>query len=113
MLQEMSNLKQPSLAGRAVLALLLMVGFYALAQGASVLGTALAVALIRQGWLLRAEPGERVTLEQGGVVVAPFSLFDELEQKKTTGDEWRRLCAGAGISDLNLAAMTDEGARKS
>lgn len=69
-----------------------------------VLGAALAVALLRRGWTLRAEPGDPVTLEQGGVVLSPFSLFGDLEEQRMTAEQWVALCARAGISDLDLGA---------
>jgi len=83
------------------------------AHGASILGASLAVALVRKGWTLHAEPGDRVTVEQGGVVVAPFSLFDDLAGSKLTVDQWRTLCSGAGISDLDLAAVSADEAKAS
>jgi hypothetical protein len=43
------------------------------------------------------------------VVVAPFSLFDDLAESKLTADQWRTLCSGAGISDLDLTAVSEEG----
>jgi Zn-dependent protease with chaperone function len=82
------------------------------AHGATVLGAALAVSLVQRGWSLHADPGERVTLEQGGVSVSPFTLFDDLAEKRLTVDQWRATCAGAGISDLDLAAVSEEGAKK-
>jgi heat shock protein HtpX len=82
------------------------------AHGASVLGAALAVALVRRGWSLHADPGDRVTLEQGGASVSPFTLFDDLAEKTMTVDQWRALCTGAGISDLDLATPSDEGSGK-
>jgi hypothetical protein len=69
-----------------------------------ILGAALAVALLRRGWSLRAEPGDPVTLEQGGVLLSPFSLFGDLEEKRMTPEQWVALCAQAGISDLDLGA---------
>lgn len=77
------------------------------ATGRSVLGGALAVALVRRGWTLKADPGDKVTVEQGGVVIAPFSLFGDVEEKKLTPEQWRATCEAAGISTLDLAATPD------
>jgi heat shock protein HtpX len=81
------------------------------AQGAVVLGAALVVALVRRGWALHADPGEPVTLDRGGVTISPFTLFSDLQEKKLTPDQWRQLCSRAGISDLDLTALSEEGGK--
>ena len=73
-------------------------------HGALVLGAVLAVALVKQGWALHAEPGDAVTLERDGVRITPFTLFGDLDEKKITPEDWRALCARAGISELDLVA---------
>jgi heat shock protein HtpX len=86
-------------------------GKEAQAHGAMVLGAALTVALVQRGWTLHADPGDRVTLDRGGVTVSPFMLFDDLKEKKLTTDQWRQLCSRAGIADLDLAALSEEGGK--
>jgi hypothetical protein len=67
------------------------------------LGASLVVALVSRGWTLHADPGDDVTLEHDGVVLSPFTLYSDLEEKKLTPDQWRALCIQAGIADLDLA----------
>jgi Zn-dependent protease with chaperone function len=72
-------------------------------RGVVALGASLVVALVSRGWTLRADPGDDVTLEHDGVVLSPFTLYSDLEEKKLTPDQWRALCVQAGIADLDLA----------
>ena len=66
---------------------------------------ALVVALSIRGFTLSALPGEQVTLTSGDLVIAPFSLLDDLKSGRLSESEWRERCARAGIEGLDLGAV--------
>lgn len=66
-----------------------------------VLAMALAVALSRQGWELRALPGE-LYLTRGDCRIEPFPVVGELADGKLTPEAWRQLCRRYQISDSDL-----------
>jgi heat shock protein HtpX len=73
-------------------------------QASILLGTALAVALNRQGWELRALPGDDVVCEHKGTLIKPFDIVPMLASGALTPEAWRDLCASSGIADLDLSA---------
>ena len=66
-------------------------------------GTALAVALARQGWTVDATPGIPITLRRGDDAVETFGVPRMLAEGKLTGDAWLQRCKELDIADLDLA----------
>jgi Zn-dependent protease with chaperone function len=71
-------------------------------RAVSVVGAALAVALVSRGWTLRADPGDDVMLQRGEFTVSPFRLFSDLQEKRLTSEQWRATCVAAQIADVDL-----------
>jgi hypothetical protein len=67
-------------------------------------GVALASALVRHGWSVRALPGEPITLSGPDGDFTPFGVTAELADRKADPGEWRERCHRLGIADLPLAA---------
>jgi hypothetical protein len=65
-------------------------------------GSALADALIKEGWIPEALPGETVNLDKGGIRFMPFDYAGQLADGKMAEERWRELCREAGISDLRF-----------
>ena len=68
-------------------------------------GAALTLLLVRQGFALDAPPGGPVILVRDGLRVEPFDL-----RARTIGsgaEQWRQLCAQAGIADVELGTVSD------
>jgi hypothetical protein len=65
-------------------------------------GTALAVALARQGWTLDTSPGAPVSLERDGYRIEPFAAVAKLGSGEPVADAWPAVCQQAGIADLAL-----------
>jgi heat shock protein HtpX len=70
----------------------------------SAVGMAVAVALLRRGFVIDTSPGATVRLIRGDERVEPFLLRDRLEN---AAGEWRELCERVGIATLDLARATD------
>jgi Zn-dependent protease with chaperone function len=68
-----------------------------------VIGSALVAALKREGWIVRANPGEAVTCTQGTKELQPFLLFSQLATQQTSAEQWKRICEENQISNLALA----------
>jgi len=51
-------------------------------QSSTILGVALAVALSRHGWTLRALPGEDVVCERKGTFIKPFDIVPKLSKRQ-------------------------------
>ena len=86
---------QSSLAGRAVVAVLLTIGFD---------GLALAVALAGQGWTCDTSPGAQVSLQKDENRIEPFVTVAKLASGELPADAWQALCDQVGIAGLPLAA---------
>lgn len=76
---------------------------------ASVIGSALAVALHRQGWELYALPGEEVYARQGEKTIKPFEAMQQLASGKLDAAAWRQQCADAGIANVDLGSIGTPG----
>lgn len=74
-------------------------------RAAGTLGAALAFALHRQGWELRALPGEDVCFARNDSVVKPFVVIRQLAGGELEPEAWRQQCAAAGIWELNLGVV--------
>ena len=70
---------------------------------ATTIGAALAIALIKRGWLLDVSPGAEVSLQLGEESIKPFAVFPQLVSGELAADAWRSQCAALGIGDVNLA----------
>ena len=64
-------------------------------------GAALAVLRAEKGCALRAPPGVSPGLKRDAVRVEPFDLRARLAGE-AAAEEWSRLCAEAGIGDVDL-----------
>jgi heat shock protein HtpX len=69
------------------------------------IGTALAVALQRQGGRMSCEVGEPVAFQFGETVIQPFSVVQELAEGELTADAWLEQCAQAGVTETDLGHM--------
>ena len=69
----------------------------------NVIGSALAAALYREGWVIKANPGEAVTCVQEAKELQPFLLFSQLAAQQTSAEQWKRICEENQISNLALA----------
>jgi heat shock protein HtpX len=65
-------------------------------------GSALAIAMIRMGWNIEVQPGERVSMEKGGLRFKPFEQVDKLAGGEIDEAAWCELCRDAGILDLRF-----------
>jgi Zn-dependent protease with chaperone function len=72
-------------------------------RGRAVLGGALTLCLVREGWSLNADPGAEVSVRRGADVLEPFDEVARLIDRKRSAEEWRSQCAALGIGELNLA----------
>ena len=64
-------------------------------------GSALGLALIRQGWTMHLRPGEHF-LRYGNEQLEPFKTVLELSEGTTSADAWRAKCERLGIADVPL-----------
>jgi hypothetical protein len=67
------------------------------------IGSALVSALKREGWSVKANPGEAVTCVKGKQELKPFLLFSDLVSRQTSAEQWQMLCEENQISGLALA----------
>jgi heat shock protein HtpX len=74
-------------------------------RAGQLLGMALGLALLENGWQLEAQPGS-LFLGKGADRINTSALVDELVEGKVSPEEWRRMCDEWGIADLALALPT-------
>lgn len=74
-----------------------------LGKAASVLGVALALALLRQGWTLEMGPGAKTILSKDNSNICPFEVPWQLMTRELTAAAWQQECHEAGIAELSLA----------
>jgi Zn-dependent protease with chaperone function len=72
-----------------------------------ILGCALAIALINQGWAVSALPGEVVVLSRDEASMKPFADLGRLARKEITPDDWKAMWAGLGLLDLDLGTLRE------
>jgi hypothetical protein len=75
-------------------------------QAVAILGVAIALALSRNGWELRALPGEDVICEHAETLINPFDIVPKLVSGELTPEAWQEFSVGAGIADLDLGSGT-------
>jgi len=67
------------------------------------LSSALALALVRNDWLVQTAPGERIVLRRGEQSLDIGELFSKLAAGSVSAEEWREWCVNAGIGGTALA----------
>jgi len=72
---------------------------------AAVVGAALAVSLINQGWMVQAAPGDTISLRRGEEVLEPFDVLHRLAAGKLDPEVWRQRCQALGIAEINLGEV--------
>jgi len=73
----------------------------------SLLGAALALALVNQGWKLHSRPGE-FYLEGRGEQFDPFKLIHQLSDGSISKEAWAERCGRLGIEGIPLVALQNE-----
>jgi Zn-dependent protease with chaperone function len=71
-----------------------------------VLGAALTLLLVSQGWRPQALPGAPVALSRGQDRLEPFNVMESLAAGKLTAQAWERHCAELGIRDADLGSVS-------
>jgi len=66
---------------------------------------ALTLALSQRNFLLSTMPGQPVTLTRGEIIIASFTLWDDLHEKRLSAGQWALTCAEAGIHGMDLATV--------
>ncbi len=66
------------------------------------LGVAVSVRLVRQGWKISAMPGDVIKLTNLEEVFEPFKAINDLFEKKLTILDWRVMCQKVGIYEISL-----------
>jgi heat shock protein HtpX len=78
-------------------------------RAGQLLGMALGLAMLEQGWTLDAQPGWAF-LAKGAERINTSSLIEELVEGKVSAEEWVKMCEELGIADLSLALPTESAA---
>jgi hypothetical protein len=65
-------------------------------------GAALTTALVKLGWRVRVQPGERIVVELDGVELLPFEALPALAVGSMSAAAWLALCDRTGIRELKL-----------
>jgi Zn-dependent protease with chaperone function len=68
----------------------------------AVAGSAVALALMQDSWLIETGPGEPMSFVKNGVVTMPFELIEKLARGDLKPDQWTELCSGLNIGHLPL-----------
>jgi hypothetical protein len=66
---------------------------------------AVTLALVVRGFSLSAEPGHAVALTKGELQLKPFSVWEAVEKKELSAEQWIHLCRDAGIAGIDLASV--------
>lgn len=69
-----------------------------------ILGAAISVKLVRQGWKISAMPGEAIKLMKQEDEFEPFKVINDLFEKKLTILAWREMCQKIGIYEMVLGS---------
>lgn len=72
---------------------------------AAVIGSALALHLLNQGWKLQTSLGDEIIIENGVNKIMPFEILYRFSSGKLTNESWERQCAEINISDLDLGKI--------
>ncbi|MBI5651419.1 MAG: M48 family metallopeptidase [Chloroflexi bacterium] len=69
----------------------------------NIVGIALTLALVKQGWEISAPPGLPVAVRQGDQCIEPLIALQHLATGKMSADAWREKCNAWGIANLSLS----------
>jgi len=72
----------------------------------SLLSTAFALALVRNGWKLHSRPGE-FHLDQGDEQLDPYKLMQELSDGTVSKDAWSAKFKALGVESIPLAVAAE------
>jgi len=67
----------------------------------NVVGCALCLVLLKNGWTFHALPGEMYA-EKDGQKVEPFTVVQKLDRRQLTVEQWKEICSRAEILNLPL-----------
>lgn len=70
---------------------------------ANAVGTALAVALMRRGFVVDAPPGSQIQLKKDSDCVEPFLIRKKLASGELGAEAWRAFCERVSIGEVDLA----------
>ncbi len=76
-------------------------------EAADLLAMALCLALLKVGWELHIQPGQRY-LSKEGEKLAPFAAIGNLASKKLSSEDWVAKCRKLNIATLPLAQLQKE-----
>lgn len=71
----------------------------------SILGGAMAIALLEEGWSVQGDVGDPIALVRDGRRIEVFNALLETAVSDTAASDWDRICREAGIADLDLGAV--------
>lgn len=69
---------------------------------AYVVGAAITVSLVKQGWSFDVSPGVAISVKSGSKKLEPFNITRQLVLGELKPEEWREICDSIDISSLNL-----------
>ena len=72
----------------------------------SLLSTALALALVTNGWKLYSRPGE-FHLDKGDEQINPYQLMPQMSDGAISKEAWLTKCKGLGIEGISLTLATE------
>jgi hypothetical protein len=73
---------------------------------AFVVGAALSLALVKQGWKVNAIPGEEITLSRNELTWHPFQSLPQLSSGALNREQWTVACSQAGITGIDLSQLS-------
>ena len=79
---------------------------YRIALASAVLGAAVALLLVQQGWKPCAVPGEAVVLQRGKDQLWPLNIVASLKSGELSADIWQHQCSALGIQGMDLGKAT-------
>jgi heat shock protein HtpX len=72
-----------------------------------IVGVALALALLQEGWQMAIVPGVPICFEKTGQRIYPFKLIRDLAEKKISAEDWLTAIARADLSNSSLGKTTE------
>jgi len=71
----------------------------------TLLGAALAIALVRQGWALDALPGDQFACRREKITIQPFAVIRQLAAGELSAAAWEAQCANAEIAPVEFSSL--------
>jgi hypothetical protein len=68
-----------------------------------IIGVALTLALMKQGWTIQTTPGEDISLNYDAKTLPAFRIFPNLVSGILTGEQWLATCQSTGICGQDLS----------